>query len=67
MKKVTEYFDNVIMPLMQKQYPDIISEMSLMILGSVGLGIDDEFSDIFLALDKELGARTFVNPFPNML
>ena len=36
------YFENIIIPLIQANYPNIISDMDIMILGSVGLGIDDE-------------------------
>jgi hypothetical protein len=45
-KKAIEYFDNIIMPLIRSRHSDILPEASMMILGSVGLGIDDELSDV---------------------
>jgi len=45
-KNAMNYFENIIIPLIQANYPNIISDMDIMILGSVGLGIDDEISDI---------------------
>lgn len=45
-KNAVNYFENIIIPLIQANYPNIISDMDIMILGSVGLGIDDEISDI---------------------
>ena len=44
--KITEYFDSFVMPLLRSQYGDILPNMSIMILGSVGLGNDDELSDL---------------------
>lgn len=34
------------MPLIRERFPDILPDMSLMVVGSVGLGIDDEYSDM---------------------
>jgi hypothetical protein len=34
------------MPLIREKHADILPEASIMIVGSVGLGIDDEFSDV---------------------
>jgi len=48
--KVTDYFDNTIMPMIRDDHSDIYTEMSIMILGSVGLGIDDKFSDMEAAV-----------------
>ena len=45
-EKSINYFNNTIMPLIRERYPDIFDEMSFYIHGSVGLGIDDEFSDV---------------------
>lgn len=44
--KITEYFDNFVMPLLRSKYGDILPNMNIMILGSVGLGNDDELSDL---------------------
>jgi len=44
--KSINYFDNIIMSLIREKHPDILHEMSFQILGSVDLGIDDEFSDV---------------------
>lgn len=49
-EKSINYFDNIIMPLIRERHPDILHEMSFMILGSVGLGIDDELSDVEAAI-----------------
>lgn len=45
-KDVLEYFDSKIMPLLKNQYSSILKDMNILILGSVGLGIDDELSDM---------------------
>ena len=45
-EKGVNYFNNIIMPFIREKYPDILGEMTFIILGSVGLGIDDEFSDV---------------------
>lgn len=45
-KKVLEYFDNNIMKLLKNQHYNILNNMSIMILGSVGLEIDDKYSDL---------------------
>ncbi len=49
-KKAVNYFKNTIIPLIQTNSPNIKSDMDIMILGSVGLGIDDEISDIEAAI-----------------
>lgn len=45
-KNVLEYFENNVMPMIKENFSEIINEMDIMLLGSVGLGIDDEFSDM---------------------
>ena len=45
-EKSVNYFNNVIMPLIREKYADIMDEITFYIHGSVGLGIDDEFSDV---------------------
>lgn len=45
-EKSINYFNNIIMPLIREKYADIMDEMTFYIHGSVGLGIDDEFSDV---------------------
>jgi hypothetical protein len=45
-EKSINYFNNVIMAMIREKYPDILDEMSFMVIGSVGLGTDDEFSDV---------------------
>ena len=45
-EKSRDYFDNIIMPFIQKQHPDVLNEMSFTIVGSVGLGVDDGLSDV---------------------
>jgi len=48
--KVIDYFDNVIIPMIHREHPQVYADMSIMILGSVGLGIDDKFSDMEAAI-----------------
>ena len=45
-EKSVNYFNNIIMPLIREKHADILPEASMMISGSVGLGIDDELSDV---------------------
>ena len=45
-EKSINYFNNIIMPFIREKHPDILDEMSFIIHGSVGLGIDDELSDV---------------------
>ncbi|MCL1859041.1 MAG: DUF4037 domain-containing protein [Oscillospiraceae bacterium] len=49
-EKSINYFDNIIMPMIREKHSDILDEMSFMIGGSVGLGIDDELSDLDSAI-----------------
>lgn len=44
--KIAEYFDSFVMPLLRSEHGGALSKMSIMILGSVGLGNDDELSDL---------------------
>lgn len=50
LEKVTGYFDNTIMPIIRNHHSEVLPYMSIMILGSVGLGIDDEYSDLEAAI-----------------
>ena len=45
-EKSINYFNDIIMPFIRERHADILDEMSFSISGSVGLGIDDEFSDV---------------------
>ncbi|WP_150267947.1 DUF4037 domain-containing protein [Paenibacillus tepidiphilus] len=47
---VVRYFENAVMPMIRSLYPEAVQEMSILILGSVGLGIDDVFSDLEAAI-----------------
>ena len=49
-EKSINYFNNIIMPFIREKHSDILHEMSFQIEGSVGLGIDDEFSDVEAAI-----------------
>jgi len=49
-EKSINYFNNIIMPLIREKHSDILDEMSFIIGGSVGLGIDDELSDLDAAI-----------------
>jgi hypothetical protein len=42
----SDYFDNIVMPLVRDRHSEILQDASVMILGSVGLGNDDELSDV---------------------
>lgn len=52
-RNAVDYFENTIIPLIQAYFPDLLPEMDIMLLGSVGLGIDDEISDIEAAIYLE--------------
>jgi len=54
-EKSINYFNNIIMPFIREKHSDILDEMSFQIEGSVGLGIDDELSDLEAA--KSRGAK----------
>ncbi|TET44753.1 DUF4037 domain-containing protein [candidate division TA06 bacterium] len=45
-KDIKDYFEQTITPLIAEKYPKLASEMSILIPGSYGLGIADEFSDL---------------------
>ena len=49
-QKSIDYFNYIIMPFIRDNHFDILDEMSFIIEGSVGLGIDDELSDIEAAI-----------------
>jgi hypothetical protein len=55
-QKVDEYFEGFVIPRIAKSFPKAASHMAVRIEGSVGLGIDDEFSDLEASvyLDDEL-------------
>ncbi|MDQ1328222.1 MAG: hypothetical protein QG641_1507 [Candidatus Poribacteria bacterium] len=43
---ITIYFEQAVIPLIDKKHPEVASEMIIQITGSFGLGIADEFSDL---------------------
>ena len=45
-KSAISYFDRQILPVLKRDWATLLPEMSIQILGSVGLGIDDERSDL---------------------
>jgi hypothetical protein len=45
-EKITDYLENTVMPVIRRRHPQVLGEISVMILGSVGLGLDDEHSDL---------------------
>ena len=45
-KSAIAYFDSQILPVLKRDWATLLPEMSIQILGSVGLGIDDERSDL---------------------
>jgi len=44
-EKSINYINNIVMPFIEERHSDVLPVASIMILGSVGLGIDDELSD----------------------
>lgn len=48
--KVTDYFQETVLPFVRERHPELLPEMSMMILGSAGLGIDDDYSDLEAAV-----------------
>jgi hypothetical protein len=53
---VAAYFEETVIPLLTEKHPDVAPEMSVLIRGSFGLGIADEFSDLdaIIYLEDEL-------------
>ena len=44
------YFEDEVMPLIERRHPDLLDEMSIRVEGSFGLGISDELSDLDVTL-----------------
>ncbi len=55
-RDVAAYFENTVIPLIEKIFPELASEVSIQVHGSYGLGIADERSDLdaVLYLDDPL-------------
>jgi hypothetical protein len=49
-RDIETYIEETIFPLIADKHPDLAPEVSIQILGSYGLGIADEFSDLEVAL-----------------
>jgi len=47
---IREYFDDTIVPAITEKFPEVAKQMSLIVLGSQGLGTADEFSDLEAAV-----------------
>jgi len=45
-KDVSAYFEKTVIPLITDKHPDVAAEMTIKVMGSFGLGIADEFSDL---------------------
>ena len=43
---IREYFDTTVIPLIARKHPDVVADMSIRLQGSVGLGLNDELSDM---------------------
>jgi hypothetical protein len=62
-RDIKDYFEDAVIPLIAREHPDVVAEMSIRVEGSVGLGLNDEFSDmeamLFLPGDlwKEQGGQ----------
>ena len=56
---IERYFGQVVLPVIVEAYPEVAASMSVIVGGSVGLGIDDEGSDLDarMYLDDELWRR----------
>ena len=44
--EIAAYFDDSVLPLIARKHPEVISELSIRVEGSVGLALDDELSDM---------------------
>ena len=44
------YFEGEVMPLIAREHPDLLDEMSLRVEGSFGSGLEDELSDVDVTL-----------------
>jgi len=44
------YYEKVIAPLVEQRYPDLLSQMCVVIDGSHGLGLQDEYSDLDMVI-----------------
>ena len=49
-EKSINYFKNVVMPFIREHHANVLDEMSFTIEGSVGLGIDNDLSDVEAAI-----------------
>jgi len=47
---IREYFDDTIVPAITEKFPEVAAQMSVIVLGSQGLGTADEFSDLEAAV-----------------
>jgi hypothetical protein len=47
---IEAYFEEKVVPLIAREHPDLLSEVSIRVEGSVGLGISDELSDLDVTL-----------------
>ena len=47
---VEAYFEDKVIPLIAREHPDLLDEMSIRVEGSFGLGISDELSDLDVTL-----------------
>lgn len=43
---IINYFETTILPMIRIRYPEVFEKIGILILGSVGLGNDDQFSDL---------------------
>lgn len=49
-QSIRSYFESTVIPTIDEAYPAIAAEMSIIVLGSQGLGIADQFSDLEAAI-----------------
>lgn len=43
---IKDYFEHAVFPFIAHEHPDVVPEMSVRVIGSVGLGLNDELSDM---------------------
>ncbi len=53
---IKTYFEEVVIPLVAERHPEVVPEMIIRVDGSVGLGLDDRWSDLdaFIFLPRDL-------------
>ena len=55
-RDIRAYFEDTVVPLIAREHPEVVAQMSIRVEGSVGLGLNDELSDMdaMIYLPKDL-------------